>query len=481
MTAVDTARGLWVAGHEVAAIEGGTFTVIDPATGQPIADVADAGASDARAATDAAHAVAPEWAATSPRERAGVLNRAFEIVTERTDEFAALITAEMGKPLAESKGEVAYGASYLEWFAEEAVRINGRVATAPSGNGQILVTHEPVGLCYAVTPWNFPLAMVTRKVGPALAAGNTMIVKPAEATPLTALLMAEVLGEAGLPPGVLSVLPCADPTRVSDAVFADERLRKVTFTGSTAVGRKLLAKASDGVLRSSMELGGNAPFVVFEDADLDDAVDAAVAAKMRNGGQACTAANRFLVHNSIRPEFVDRLTARIAALRVGPGTEPDTSVGPLITERQRATVHALVSEAVDDGAVVRTGGSPLPGAGFFYAPTVLDQVPAHARIVSEEIFGPVAAIRGFDTEDEAVVAANSTEYGLAAYFFTSNVERVQRVAAALQAGMIGVNRGVISDVGAPFGGIKASGLGSEGGSEGIHEYLNSKYVALPKV
>ncbi|MET8431122.1 NAD-dependent succinate-semialdehyde dehydrogenase [Nocardia sp. NPDC004860] len=479
MTSTATIRGVWLAGHEVESAEGRTFTVIDPATGLPIAEVADAGAPDARAAIDAAHAAAPAWAATSPRERARILRRAFDIVTARTEEFAALITAEMGKPLAESRGEVAYGAAYLEWYAEEAIRIGGRVTKAPAGNGQILVNYEPVGLCYAVTPWNFPLAMITRKVGPALAAGNTMIVKPAEATPLTALLMAQVFGEAGLPDGVLSVLPCANPTAVSDAVFADPGLRKVTFTGSTAVGRKLLAQASDGVLRASMELGGNAPFLVFEDADLDSALEGAMAAKMRNGGQACTAANRFLVHNDVRLEFVERLTERIAALQVGAGVDHNVVVGPLITERQRSMVHALVTEAVTDGAVLRTGGVPLPGDGFFYAPTVLDRVPAHSRIVSEEIFGPVAAIRGFDTEQEAITAANATEYGLAAYFYTSDFSRVQRVSAALRAGMVGVNRGVISDVAAPFGGINASGLGSEGGAEGIHEYLNVKYMALP--
>ncbi|NKX86863.1 NAD-dependent succinate-semialdehyde dehydrogenase [Nocardia coubleae] len=480
MTATVAVHGLFLGGSEVEAADGRTFPVIDPATGEPIAEVADAGAEDARAALAAAHAAAPGWASTPPRVRSRILRRAFELVTERAEEFAALITAEMGKTLTDSRGEVAYGASFLEWFAEEAVRIGGRNAVAPSGFGAISVVQEPVGLCYAITPWNFPLAMITRKVGPALAAGNTMIVKPAEATPLTALLMARVLTEAGLPPGVLSVLPCQNPTAVSDTVFADPWLRKLTFTGSTAVGRMLLARAADGVLRTSMELGGNAPLLVFEDADLDVAVDGAMAAKMRNGGQACTAANRFLVHNSVRAEFVDRLTARIEALRVGAGADPGSEVGPMITERQRAAVHTLVSAALADGAVLRTGGTPLPGNGFFYAPTVLDEVPADSRIVSEEIFGPVAAIRGFDTEDEALAAANATDYGLAAYLFTTDFARVQRVSAALQAGMVGVNRGLISDAAAPFGGIKASGLGSEGGSEGLHEYLNTKYVALPK-
>ncbi|WP_345001012.1 NAD-dependent succinate-semialdehyde dehydrogenase, partial [Tsukamurella soli] len=427
----------------------------------------------------AAHAAGPAWAATPSRERARILRRAFDALIERTEEFAALITAEMGKPLSDSRAEVAYGASFLEWFSEEAVRINGRISPAPAGNGQILVTHEPVGLCFAVTPWNFPLAMITRKVGPALAAGCTMIVKPAEATPLTALRMAQVFADAGLPDGVLAVLPCSTPTVVADAVFADPGLRKVTFTGSTGVGRTLLARAADGVLRTSMELGGNAPFLVFGDADLDAAVDGAMAAKMRNGGQACTAANRFLVENTVRAEFTARLTARIAALTTGVGAEPGVDVGPLITAKQRANVAALVSEAVADGARVTTGGHELPGDGYFYAPTVLDDVPATSRIVRDEIFGPVVAIRGFDTEAEAIEMANDTEYGLASYFYTGDLQRTLRVAAGLKYGMVGVNRGALSDAAAPFGGIKDSGLGSEGGSEGIHEYLVTKYVGLP--
>ncbi|MDF0529696.1 NAD-dependent succinate-semialdehyde dehydrogenase [Tsukamurella sp. 8F] len=479
MTTAVTSHGLLIGGTERPAASGATFDVIDPATGQVIAAVADAGAEDAAAALRAAHAAAVGWAETPPRERARILRRAFDALTERSEEFAALITAEMGKPLADSRGEVAYGAGFLEWFAEEAVRINGRTAEAPSGNGRILVTHEPVGLCYAVTPWNFPLAMITRKVGPALAAGATMIVKPAEATPLTALLMGRLFAEAGLPAGVLSILPCSSPVAVSDTVFADPGLAKVTFTGSTQVGRKLLAQAADGVLRTSMELGGNAPFIVFGDADIDAAVDGAMAAKMRNGGQACTAANRFLVHNSVRAEFVAKLTERIAALRTGAGAESGVDVGPLITEKQRSSVAALVDDAIAAGAKVTTGGHALAGDGYFYAPTVLDDVPADARIVAEEIFGPVAAIQGFDTDADAIDAANDTEYGLAAYFYSTDLQRALRVAAALKSGMVGVNRGIISDPAAPFGGVKASGLGSEGGSEGIHEYLVTKYVALP--
>lgn len=476
-----TVYGLALGGSERPAATGATFDVTDPATGAVIARVADAGADDARTAVAAAHTVADEWRATPARERSRILRRAFDAVTDRAEEFAAAITAEMGKPLADSRGEVAYGAGFLEWFAEEAVRINGRTAAAPAGTGQIVVTHEPVGLCYAVTPWNFPLAMITRKVGPALAAGNTMIVKPAAETPLTALLLARVLTEAGLPDGVLSVLPCSSPVAVSDALFAEPDLAKITFTGSTAVGRKLLAAAAPGVLRTSMELGGNAPFLVFEDADLDAALDGAMLAKMRNGGQACTAANRFLVHESVRAEFVERLTERIAALTVGPGAHADSEIGPLISEKQRTTVAALVDEAVADGAVLRTGGAAIDGPGHFYAPTVLDQVPADARILREEIFGPVVTVRGFTDEAAAVAEANDTEYGLAAYFYTRDAARVQRVGAGLRSGMVGVNRGLISDPAAPFGGVKASGIGAEGGSEGIGEYLNVKYLALPAV
>ncbi|MDP0398616.1 NAD-dependent succinate-semialdehyde dehydrogenase [Tsukamurella strandjordii] len=476
-----TVHGLSIGGTERPAASGRTFDVIDPATGAVIARVADAGADDARAAVAASHAAAEGWRTTPARERSRILRRAFDAVTARAEEFAAVITAEMGKPLSDSRGEVAYGAGFLEWFAEEAVRINGRTAAAPAGTGQIVVTHEPVGLCYAVTPWNFPLAMITRKVGPALAAGNTMIVKPAAETPLTALLLAQVLAEAGLPEGVLSVLPCSAPVEVSDALFAEPDLAKITFTGSTAVGRKLLAAAAPGVLRTSMELGGNAPFLVFEDADLDAALDGAMLAKMRNGGQACTAANRFLVHESVRAEFVSRLTERIAALTVGAGAQAGSEIGPLISEKQRATVAALVDEAVADGAVVRTGGTAIDGPGHFYAPTVLDEVPAGARILREEIFGPVATVRGFTDEAAAIAEANDTEYGLAAYFYTRDASRVQRVGAALRSGMVGVNRGLISDPAAPFGGVKASGIGAEGGSEGIGEYLNVKYLALPAV
>lgn len=407
-----------------------------------------------------------------------ILRRAWELVVERTEDFALLMTIEMGKTLPESRGEVTYGAEFLRWFSEEAVRVGGRTATAPSGNGRILVTKEPVGPCLAITPWNFPLAMGTRKIGPALAAGCTMIVKPAEDTPLTMLLLAQVFADAGLPPGVLSVVPTLDAPNVIGALMKDRRLRKVSFTGSTQVGKKLIEQSADQVLRTSMELGGNAPFIVFDDADIDAAVDGALAAKMRNGGEACTAANRLLVHNPIRAEFTKALAARIGATKYGPGYDDGVALGPLINAKQRNSVAALVDEAVTAGAHVHTGGKSVEGAGFFFEPTVLDDVPAGQRILSEEIFGPVAVITGFDTEEEAIERANATDYGLAAYFFTKSLDRALRVSSALEAGMVGVNRGVISDPAAPFGGVKQSGLGSEGGSEGIEEYLNTKYIAL---
>ncbi|GAA3688524.1 NAD-dependent succinate-semialdehyde dehydrogenase [Gordonia hankookensis] len=470
--------GLWVNGGRADARGAAEFDVINPATGTLLTRVADARVDDARAALDSAVAVQDDWAATPARQRSEILRRAWELVIARTDDLALLMTLEMGKPLAEARGEVAYGAEFLRWFSEEAVRIGGRTADAPAGNGRILVTREPVGPCLAVTPWNFPLAMGTRKIGPALAAGCTMIVKPAEDTPLTMLLLARILTEAGLPDGVLSVLPTTDAVGVVGALMSDPRLRKISFTGSTQVGRALLGQAADQVLRTSMELGGNAPFIVFDDADLDAAVDGALAAKMRNGGEACTAANRFLVHNSVRARFTSALAERIGALRVGAGWQDDVDLGPIINRRQRDRIATLVDDAVAAGATVRTGGKTFDGDGFFYAPTVLDDIPADSAIATEEIFGPVAAITGFDTEEQAIAAANDTHYGLAGYFFTRDLARAMRVAAALEVGMVGVNRGVISDAAAPFGGVKQSGLGSEGGSEGIAEYLNTKYIAL---
>ncbi|MCH5641182.1 NAD-dependent succinate-semialdehyde dehydrogenase [Gordonia sp. ABSL49_1] len=470
--------GLWIGGQAREARTGATFAVHDPAIGSVLTRVADAGVDDGLDALSAAAQCQREWAATPPRQRSEILRRAWELVTAQADDFATLMTAEMGKTLAESRGEVAYGAEFLRWFAEEAVRVGGRTTTAPSGNGRILVSKEPVGPCLAVTPWNFPLAMGTRKIGPALAAGCTVIVKPAEDTPLTMLLLASVLRDAGLPDGVLSVIPTMNAPSVVGALMSDARLRKLSFTGSTPVGRALIAQSGENVLRTSMELGGNAPFIVFDDADLDAAVEGAMAAKMRNGGQACTAANRFLVHNAVRDAFTAALTERVASMRVGAGAEADVDLGPIINARQRDRIADLVDRTISAGARIRTGGSVISGPGHFYAPTVIDEVGADAEISSAEIFGPVAAITGFDTEEEAIAAANNTEFGLAAYFYTRDLDRAARVASALEAGMVGVNRGIISDPAAPFGGIKQSGLGSEGGAEGIEEYLNTKYTAL---
>ncbi|MBY6676429.1 NAD-dependent succinate-semialdehyde dehydrogenase [Rhodococcus sp. BP-332] len=470
--------GLWIDGAFVDAADGGTFAVHDPATGDVLASVADAGEKDALRALDSAVAVQDEWAATAPRTRSTILRAAWEAVIERTEDLALLMTLEMGKALPESRGEVTYGAEFLRWFSEEAVRIQGRYTQSPSGAGRILVTKVPVGPVLAVTPWNFPLAMGTRKIGPALAAGCTVLVKPAEDTPLTMLLLAEIMAGAGLPAGVLSVLPASNAPAVTEPLLADERLRKVTFTGSTRVGKILIEQSARNVLRTSMELGGNAPFVVFDDADIDAAVDGAMAAKMRNGGEACTAANRLIVAESVREEFTEKLTARIAALTVGPGSSDGTNVGPLVNEKQRTNVRSLVDDAVAAGARVRTGGHVIDGPGWFFEPTVLDEVPASARIVREEIFGPVAAITSFVAEQDAVDAANDTEYGLAAYIYTRDLDRALRVSDKIASGMVGVNRGVVSDVAAPFGGVKQSGLGSEGGTEGIDEYLDTKYVAF---
>ncbi|ANZ23725.1 NAD-dependent succinate-semialdehyde dehydrogenase [Rhodococcus sp. WB1] len=469
---------LWLGGKLTDSSTGATFPVEDPATGAVLADVADASADDGLRALDLAVAAQAEWAATAPRVRGEILRTAFDLVHARADDFARVITLEMGKTVAEARGEVNYGAEFLRWFAEEAVRIGGRTATAPAGSGRILVTKEPVGPVLAITPWNFPLAMATRKIGPALAAGCPILVKPAAETPLTMLLLGQVFADAGLPAGVLSILPATDAAALTGPLLTDARLRKITFTGSTGVGKLLVRQSADRLLRTSMELGGNAPFLVFDDADVDAAVDGAMAAKMRNGGEACTAANRFHVARSVAGEFTDKLTARIAALRTGHGLDDGTDLGPLITARQRATVEALVRDAVERGARVRTGGQIPAGPGTFYPPTVLDEVPADARLLREEIFGPVAAITVFDTEDEAIAAANATEYGLAAYFYTRDLDRAMRVASALKTGMVGVNRGIISDVAAPFGGVKESGFGREGAAEGIEEYLDTKYIAL---
>jgi len=468
--------GLWIGGEERSGSS--TFDVLNPANDEVLVSVADGIAEDAIAALDAACAVQADWAATPPRERGEILRAVFEAITARADDIAALMTLEMGKVLAESKGEVKYGSEFFRWFAEEAVRIGGRYTPAPAGTGRIIVTKAPVGPCYAITPWNFPLAMGTRKIGPALAAGCTMIVKPAQETPLTMLLLAKLMDEAGLPKGVLSVLPTTKPRDVTAALIDDGRIRKLTFTGSTGVGKALAKQASDALLRQSMELGGNAPFIVFDDADIDAAVDGAILAKMRNGGEACTAANRFHVANSVREEFTEKLVKRMSEFTLGDGLDPSATLGPLINAKQVNTVADLVSDAVSRGATVAVGGVAPGGPGNFYPATVLADVPADARILKEEVFGPVAPITGFDTVDEGIAAANDTEYGLAAYIYTQSLDRALRVAEGIEAGMVGVNRGVISDPAAPFGGVKESGFGREGGTEGIEEYLDTKYIAL---
>jgi succinate-semialdehyde dehydrogenase/glutarate-semialdehyde dehydrogenase len=456
----------------------GTFSVEDPATGETLVDVADASEDDAKAALDAAAAAGPEWAAHPPRERGEILRRAFEAIIANADELALLMTLEMGKPLKESKAEVAYGAEFLRWFSEQAVRIEGRYATSPNGQGRLLTMQQPVGPCLLITPWNFPLAMGTRKVGPAIAAGCTMVVKPAQLTPLSMLMLAKVLEDAGLPKGVLNLVTASSSGETMSPLIADPRLRKLSFTGSTEVGKKLMAQASDNLLRLSMELGGNAPFIVFDDADIDSAVQGAVIAKMRNIGEACTAANRFHVAGSVADEFAEKLANKLGSMKVGRGTDDSVEVGPLIDDNQRSKVSELVEDAVGRGAKALVGGHARDGAGYFYDPTVLTDVPGDARLLSEEIFGPVAPVKGFGDEDEAIAAANDTEYGLVAYVYTSNVKRALRVCEKLETGMVGLNQGMVSNAAAPFGGIKQSGFGREGGPEGIEEYLETKYVAV---
>ncbi|MGO4144751.1 NAD-dependent succinate-semialdehyde dehydrogenase [Paenarthrobacter sp. YAF11_1] len=470
--------GLLINGQWRPAGSGKTFDVEDPATGKVLLSISDAGAEDGAAALDAAAAAQADWARTAPRERGEILRRAFELVTERAEDFALLMTLEMGKPLAEARGEVTYGAEFLRWFSEEAVRVSGRYSAAPDGKNRLLVQKKPVGPCLLITPWNFPLAMATRKVAPAVAAGCTMVLKPANLTPLTSLLFAQVMQEAGLPAGVLNVIQTSTAGAVTGPLIKDDRLRKISFTGSTPVGQALIREAADKVLRTSMELGGNAPFVVFEDADLDKAVEGAIAAKMRNMGEACTAANRFIVHESIADSFAEKFAAKIASLTTARGTEPESKVGPLIDGKARDGVHALVSEAVAGGATAVTGGAAVEGPGYFYQPTVLKNVAADARILQEEIFGPVAPIITFSTEDDAVRLANNTEYGLVAYVFTKDLNRGLRISERIETGMLGLNAGVISNAAAPFGGVKQSGLGREGGSEGIEEYLYTQYVGI---
>lgn len=471
-------KELFIGGKWVAAESGKTFPVVDPATGKELCQVADASPADGVAALDAAVAAQADFAKMAPRERGEILRRAYELLMKRQDELALLMTLEMGKPLAESKGEIAYAAEFFRWFAEEAVRINGGYATAPNGSGRFLITKQPVGPTLLITPWNFPMAMGTRKIGPAIAAGCTSVIKPAAQTPLSMLALAGILAEAGLPEGVLNVITTSDSGGVMEPLIRDGRARKLSFTGSTGVGRKLLEQCADKILRTSMELGGNAPFLVFEDADIDAAIDGAMQAKMRNIGEACTAANRFYVQRGVVEEFSRRLTERMQALPMGRGTEKDVVVGPLIDEKAVDKVTELVKDATDRGARVLTGGSGVDGPGHFYQATVLTDVPQEARLTHEEIFGPVAPITPFDTEEEAVAKANDTEFGLVSYVFTSDLKRALRVSEALEAGMIGLNQGIVSNPAAPFGGIKASGLGREGGTVGIEEFLETKYIAV---
>jgi succinate-semialdehyde dehydrogenase/glutarate-semialdehyde dehydrogenase len=475
----DEQRNLYIDGTWREAASGKRFDVHDPADGSVITDVADGSDDDAMDALDAAVAAQHDWARTAPRERGEILRRSFELITERADTLARLISLEMGKTLAEAKGEVAYGAEFFRWFSEEAVRIHGRWMQAPAGGSRLLTVRKPVGPCLFLTPWNFPIAMGTRKIGPAVAAGCTMVIKPAELTPLTMLALAGIMEEAGLPGGVLNVVTTHNSAALSSRLMADERLRKVSFTGSTPVGKILVKQSADQLQRMSMELGGNAPFLVFEDADLDAAVDGAMVAKMRNMGEACTAANRFLVHESVADEFAEKLAARMGALEVGRGQDEGVDVGPLINADAVESISGLVTDAVHDGAKVVTGGEVPDGPGHFYPPTVLTNVPADSRINLEEIFGPVAPITTFATEEEAVERANATEYGLTSYVFTRDLARTVRLAESLAFGMVGVNTGLVSNPAAPFGGVKASGFGREGGFEGIEEYLDTTYVAIP--
>jgi succinate-semialdehyde dehydrogenase/glutarate-semialdehyde dehydrogenase len=473
-------KGLYIGGQWRDGGDGQTIAVDDPSTGKVLTHVAAATVADGRAALDAAVAAQSDWAKTPPRDRGELLRAAYEKITERAEEFAMLMTLEMGKTLAESRGEVAYGAEFFRWFSEEAVRISGRWSTAPNGATRLMTMKQPVGPTLMITPWNFPLAMGTRKIGPAIAAGCTMVVKPASQTPLTMLALADLLRECGLPDGVLNVVMTTHETTgaVMEPLIRDPRLRKLTFTGSTPVGRSLMEQASQGILRVSMELGGNAPFLVFEDADVDKAVDGAMLAKMRNMGEACTAANRFYVHESLADEFSAKLARRMGTLTLGKGTKEGVDVGPLVDEKARDKVSSLVDDAVAKGAKVLVGGSVPDGDGWFYEPTVLVDVPTDAEMAREEIFGPVAPVTTFRTDAEAVRLANDTEYGLVAYLFTQDLSRAITMSEALEYGMVGVNQGIVSNPAAPFGGVKASGVGREGGFEGIDEYLETKYVGI---
>ncbi len=473
---VDTA--LFIGGEWREASGGATLPVEDPSTTETLVEVADGTAEDATAALDAAVAAQAEWAAHPPRERGEILRRAFEAITARVDELALLMTLEMGKTLTESKAEISYGAEFFRWFSEEAVRIDGRYAVNANGQGRTLVMRQPVGPCVLITPWNFPLAMGTRKIGPAIAAGCTMVIKPARQTPLSMLALARILQEAGLPDGVLNVITSSSSGEVMAPLIEDPRTRKLSFTGSTEVGRKLIEQSAQNILKVSMELGGNAPFLVFDDADVDAAVQGALIAKMRNVGEACTAANRFHVAGPVADEFTEKLARKLGEMKVGRGTEEGVEVGPLIDSDQREKVADLVKDALGKGATAVVGGEAADGAGYFYKPTVLSDVSDEAEILREEVFGPVAPVASFSDEEEAVAAANRTEYGLVAYVYTRDLKRALRVSEGLETGMVGLNQGMVSNAAAPFGGVKQSGFGREGGDEGINEYLETKYVAI---
>jgi succinate-semialdehyde dehydrogenase / glutarate-semialdehyde dehydrogenase len=471
-------KQLFIGGEWRDATGGATLDVEDPSTGETIATVADATPEDALAALTAAAEAQAEWREHPPRGRGEILYGAYELMTERVERLALVMTLEMGKSVAESKAEVSYAAEFLRWFSEEAVRIDGRYQRAPTGAGRLLVSKQPVGPAYLITPWNFPAAMATRKIGPAVAAGCTMILKPASATPLSALAVTQILAEAGLPAGILNVITSSSSGSVSGPIIDDFRLRKLSFTGSTEVGRKLVEQSSNQLLRVSMELGGNAPFIVFEDADLDAAVEGAMIAKMRNIGEACTAANRFYVADALHDRFVDALAERMNSLRIGRGSEEGVDVGPLVSDDQLRKVEELVQDAAQRGAAVVCGGERGDGPGHFYRPTVLKDIPDDARLLREEIFGPVAPVKRFSDEEQAVRWANDTEFGLVAYMYTRDLGRAVRVMEALEYGMVGVNQGMVSNPAAPFGGVKHSGFGREGGYEGIEEYLETKYAAL---
>jgi succinate-semialdehyde dehydrogenase/glutarate-semialdehyde dehydrogenase len=476
LTGIDVPTGLLIGGEWTNG-QGQQLAVVDPATEEVLAEVADGTEQDGLAAVTAAYEALPKWAATPPRQRAECLRRAFELMTSRAEAFARLMTAENGKSLRDARAEVTYAAEFFRWYSEEAVRIDGNLTTAPVAGNKILVSRQPIGVSLLVTPWNFPAAMATRKLGPALAAGCSVVLKPAEDTPLTALALAALLEEAGVPAGVVNVVSTSRPGPVVAAIMADPRVRKLSFTGSTEVGRQLLRQGADTVLSCSMELGGNAPFIVFEDADLDAAIEGAMIAKMRNGGEACTAANRFYVHEAVAGEFTARLADRFGQLTLGPGLEESTDVGPLVNEETRSKVAGLVDGVAGDGAKVVLGGSAPDRRGYFYQPTVIDQVPASAAITDQEIFGPVAPVIRVAAEDEAVRLANNTEFGLVSYVYTRDLRRGLRVSDALETGMVGLNRGLVSDPAAPFGGVKQSGLGREGGHDGLLEYLETKYIA----